>query len=228
MSFPLVRPLPKIAPSLLSADFSCLKDEVVALTQAGADWIHCDIMDGHFVPNLTFGPLILQSIRPFTKLPFDVHLMIQPLDPFLEAFAQAGADLITFHVEASKDPLYDIKKIKALGKKAGISLRPETSLDSILPFVEALDLVLIMTVRPGFGGQSFMPQELIKVERLRALIDQKNLSLQISIDGGITPKTAKDALRAGADVLVAGTSILSHKPHYAKAIEALRCPFTIL
>ena len=221
MSYPYIPP--KISPSLLSADFTCLKDEISALEQAGADWIHYDVMDGHFVPNLTFGPCILKALRPLTTLPFDVHLMIAPVFPFLEAVAHAGADYITFHIEASLDPLSDITFIKNLGKKVGLSLRPSTPLESLIPWLEHLDLVLIMTVNPGFGGQSFMEDQLSKAKHLRSLIQEKNLPLHISIDGGITPQTAPLALKNGADVLVAGTSILSHpKESYKNAISALR------
>lgn len=220
-----IKSVPKIAPSLLSADFSCLKDEVLALEQAGADWLHWDVMDGHFVPNITFGPMVIKALRASTCLPFDVHLMIHPVAPFIKAFAEAGADYITFHPEASADTLQDIMTIKSFGKKAGLSLNPETPLETILPFFDVLDLVLIMTVSPGFGGQSFKEAPLLKMAKLRALIDQKKLSIQISVDGGITPQTAKNALEKGADVLVAGTSILSHKNHYKEAIEALRNPF---
>ncbi|MBS0185122.1 MAG: ribulose-phosphate 3-epimerase [Proteobacteria bacterium] len=216
---------PLIAPSLLSADFSCLKEEVLALEHAGADWLHWDVMDGHYVPNLTFGPMVVKALRPITELPFDIHLMIEPVTPFIEAFAKAGGDYITFHPEASLDPLKDINLIKSFGKKVGLSLNPETPLETLFPFLDKLDLVLIMTVSPGFGGQSFKEAPLEKVEKLRILIKQNNLSLLISVDGGITPQTAKSALTYGADVLVAGTSILSHKNHYKKAIKALRYPF---
>ncbi|HQS84162.1 MAG: ribulose-phosphate 3-epimerase [Alphaproteobacteria bacterium 16-39-46] len=216
---------PKIAPSLLAADFAALKEEVLALEHAGADWLHWDVMDGHYVPNLTFGPMVVKALRPVTRLPFDVHLMIQPVMPFIKAFADAGADFITFHPEASTDPLEDIRLIKSLGKKAGLSLNPETSLETVLPFLEMLDLILIMTVSPGFGGQSFKEEPLLKMAELRRLIDQKKLSVLLSVDGGIGPQTAQRALTHGADVLVAGTSILSHKNHYKKAIDALRHPF---
>lgn len=197
----------------------------MALEQAGADWLHWDVMDGHFVPNLTFGPMILKSLRPFTHLPFDVHLMIRPVAPFIAFFVEAGADYITFHPEASTDPFQDICTIKNFGRKVGISLSPEVAVEDVLPFLDKIDLVLVMTVSPGFGGQSFKEDILLKISKLRTLIDQKDLPVAISVDGGITPQTAGKVLKEGADVLVAGTSILSFKNHYKEAIEDLRNPF---
>lgn len=182
-------------------------------------------MDGHFVPNLTFGPLIISALRPFSKLPFDVHLMIQPVSPFIEAFAKAGADYITFHPEGSENPQKDIQTIKSLGKKAGLSLRPDTPLEVVLPFLDHLDLILIMTVHPGFGGQRFMSGPLHKLQELRKKASQ--LKLYFSVDGGISPLTASEALKVGADVLVAGTSVLSHKHNYKGAIDALRFPTSL-
>ena len=217
--------IPKIAPSILSADFTCLGQEITDLTQAGADWIHCDVMDGHFVPNLTFGPLIIQAIRPFTPLPLDVHLMIRPVDLFIEPFAQAGADYITIHPDASLDPLHDLQKIRSLGKKAGAALSPNISTEILLPMLEYLDLILVMTVHPGFGGQSFMPSQLNKIEEIRTLIDTHGLNIELSVDGGITPQNAPSVLECGASVLVAGTSIFSKgKSHYQTAIDSLRNP----
>ena len=214
---------PLIAPSILSADFARLGEEVRAIDEAGADWIHIDVMDGHFVPNLTIGPGVVKALRPHTAKPFDVHLMISPVDPFLDAFAEAGADVITVHPEAGPHLHRTVQRIKALGKKAGVSLNPATpakALDYVLP---DLDLVLIMTVNPGFGGQKFISSQLRKIEAVANRIAKENLDVRLEVDGGIDPETAPQALAAGADVLVAGTAAFRGGPdHYAANIRALR------
>jgi ribulose-phosphate 3-epimerase len=214
---------PLIAPSILSADFARLGEEVRAIDEAGADWIHIDVMDGHFVPNLTIGPGVVKALRPHTAKPFDVHLMISPVDPFLEAFAEAGADVITVHPEAGPHLHRTVQRIKALGKKAGVSLNPATpakALDYVLP---DLDLVLIMTVNPGFGGQKFISSQLRKIEAVANRIAKENLDVRLEVDGGIDRETAPQALAAGANVLVAGTAAFRGGPdHYAANIRALR------
>jgi ribulose-phosphate 3-epimerase len=214
---------PLIAPSILSADFARLGEEVRAIDEAGADWIHIDVMDGHFVPNLTIGPGVVKALRPHTAKPFDVHLMISPVDPFLEAFAEAGADVITVHPEAGPHLHRTVQRIKALGKKAGVSLNPATpakALDYVLP---DLDLVLIMTVNPGFGGQKFISSQLRKIEAVAHRIAKENLDVRLEVDGGIDRETAPQALAAGANVLVAGTAAFRGGPdHYAANIRALR------
>jgi ribulose-phosphate 3-epimerase len=193
-----------IAPSILSADFTRLRDEIESVSQAGCDWIHVDVMDGHFVPNLTIGPPVIQWIRKATELPLDVHLMIEEPIRYLEDFRKAGADWITIHAEACQDVPKTIEKIRSLGAKAGISLRPKTALDVIFPYLNSVDLVLVMTVEPGFGGQKFMPEMLDKVRSLR-----KRFAKLISVDGGINLQTAPKAAEAGADVFVAGSAIFS-------------------
>ena len=197
----------KISPSILSADFSKLGDEIKHLEQAQADLIHIDVMDGHFVPNITIGPEVIKKLRKHTKLPFDVHLMISPVDNLIKNFADAGADIITIHPEATNNLLSTIKKIKSYNKKAGVSLNPETPIEKVLPVLNLIDLVLIMSVNHGFGGQKFIKKTLEKVEILRKEIDKKKLKAQIEIDGGINFENEALAKKAGADILVSGTTI---------------------
>ena len=197
----------KISPSILSADFSKLGSEIQDLEKAKADLIHIDVMDGHFVPNITIGPGVINKLRKYTLLPFDVHLMISPVHNFIKNFAEAGADIITIHPEATNDLVSSIKKIKSYNKKAGVSLNPETSVKKVMPVLNSIDLVLVMSVSPGFGGQKFIKETLDKVKILRKEIDSKNFKTQIEIDGGINFETAKMAKEAGADILVSGTTI---------------------
>ena len=197
----------KISPSILSADFSKLGNEIKDLENAGADFIHIDVMDGHFVPNITIGPQVINKLRKYTSLPFDVHLMISPVHDFIKNFADAGADIITIHPEATNDLVSSIKKIKSYNKKAGVSLNPKTSVDKVLPVLNLIDLVLVMSVNPGFGGQKFIKETLEKVKILRKEIDTKKLKVQIEIDGGINFENSKIAIKAGVDIIVSGTTI---------------------
>ena len=212
-----------IAPSILSADFARLGEEVRAIDAAGADWIHIDVMDGHFVPNLTIGPGVVKALRPHTQKPFDVHLMIAPADPFLEAFAEAGADIITVHPEAGPHLHRTVQRVKALGKKAGVSLNPATPAKALDYVLEELDLVLVMSVNPGFGGQKFIASQLKKIEAIARRIAKAGLEVTLEVDGGIDAATARQAVDAGATALVAGTAAFRGGPgHYAANIQALR------
>ena len=197
----------KISPSILSADFSQLGNEIKRLEENGADLIHVDVMDGHFVPNITIGPPVIKTLRNYTKLPFDVHLMISPVHKYIEAYADAGADIITIHPEATDSLENSIKKIKEKNKKVGVSLNPETKIDLILEFLNQIDLVLIMSVNPGFGGQKFMPEVLDKIKDLKKLREQNKLDFDIEIDGGINFDNCKSAIDAGANILVSGTTV---------------------
>ena len=212
-----------ISPSILSADFARLGEEVRAIDEAGADWIHIDVMDGHFVPNLTIGPGVVKALRPHTAKPFDVHLMISPVDNFLDAFADAGADIITVHPEAGPHVHRTVQHIKSLGKKAGVSLNPATPAKMLDYLLEEIDLVLVMSVNPGFGGQKFIASQLRKIESIANQIAKKNLAVDIEVDGGIDAATAPQAIAAGATVLVAGTAAFRGGPgQYAANIAALR------
>ncbi len=212
-----------IAPSILSADFARLGEEVRAIDAAGADWIHIDVMDGHFVPNLTVGPGVVKALRPHSQKPFDVHLMISPVDLFLDAFADAGADIITVHPEAGPHLHRTIQRIKGLGKKAGVSLNPATPAKMLDYVLEDLDLVLVMSVNPGFGGQKFIPSQLNKIEAIANRVAKQGLDVQLEVDGGIDADTARQAIDAGATTLVAGTAAFRGGPdHYASNIRSLR------
>jgi len=213
----------KIAPSILSADFARLGEEVRAVSEAGADYVHVDVMDGHFVPNLTIGPAVVAALRPHTRLPLDVHLMIAPCDGLIPEFAKAGADIITIHAEAGPHADRSLQLIKSLGKKAGISICPATPESAIAYVMGMVDLVLVMTVNPGFGGQSFIPAQLKKIEAIRRMIASSGRPIELEVDGGINPQTTADVKRAGANVLVAGSAIFQGDPRqYAENITALR------
>ena len=213
----------KISPSILSADFSKLGEEIIALEKAGADYIHIDVMDGHFVPNITIGPEVIKRLRSVTKLTFDVHLMISPVNNFIKDFADAGADIITFHPEATENISETINLIKELGKKVGVSLKPKSQIDLIQNYLSEIDLILIMSVEPGFGGQKFMPEVLDKMKKLRNMVDEKKLKVDIEIDGGINFDNSKKVKDYGANILVSGSTVFKeHNGNLKKNIQLLR------
>lgn len=215
----------KIAPSILSADFANLQKDIQDVEQGGADYIHIDVMDGHFVPNITIGPLVVEAIRPITTLPLDVHLMIEDPDTYIPAFAKAGADIISVHVEACRHLHRTVQLIKAEGVKAGVVINPATPVESIIPILDDVDLVLLMTVNPGFGGQAFIESVLPKISQVRSLITERGLSVEVEVDGGVNPETAARCVEAGADVLVAGSAIYQQADR-KKAISSIRGKLT--
>lgn len=213
----------KISPSILAADFACLGEEVNAICEAGCDYVHVDVMDGHFVPNLTIGPGVVKAIKPHASKPLDVHLMISPVDAFIDLFAEAGADIITFHPEAGPHPHRTVQAIKAAGCKAGISLNPATPIAALEELIEDIDLILVMSVNPGFGGQKFIKTQLEKIRRIRDLITAAGREIELEVDGGVNSKNAEEIIAAGADVLVAGTAVFQNgRQAYADNIKALR------
>ena len=215
----------KIAPSLLASDFSSLGSELVNICKAKADYIHFDIMDGHFVPNLTFGPNIVKSLRKYTKKTFDVHLMVEPVDKFIKPFSQAGADIITFHPENVNNVNKTIKLIRSFKKKVGLSINPNISEKTVYPFLKKINLILVMSVYPGFGGQKFIKSQITKIKKIRKKIEKDNLNIDLEVDGGINAKNAKEIINAGANILVAGTACFDRgKKYYKKNIDALRNP----
>ena len=213
----------KISPSILAADFACLGEEVTAICEAGCDYVHVDVMDGHFVPNLTIGPGVVKAIKPHASKPLDVHLMISPVDAFIDLFAEAGADIITFHPEAGPHPHRTVQAIKAAGCKAGLSLNPATPIAALEELIEDIDLILVMSVNPGFGGQKFIKTQLEKIRRIRDLITAAGREIELEVDGGVNSENAKEIITAGADVLVAGTAVFQNgRQAYADNIKALR------
>jgi len=219
----MARPTPIISPSILSADFARLGDEARAVEAAGADWLHIDVMDGHFVPNLTIGPEVVKALKPHVSIPMDVHLMIEPIDPFLEAFRAAGADHITIHPEAGPHLNRSLKRIRELGAKAGVAFNPSTPPEVIEWMLDDVDLVLVMSINPGFGGQAFMPSQLAKIAKLRSMIEASGRDIVLEVDGGVTPQTAARCLEAGAAALVAGAAVFrGGEGAYAGNIRALK------
>ncbi len=219
----MARPAPLIAPSILAADFARLGEEARAVEAAGADWLHIDVMDGHFVPNITIGPMVLKALRPLVKIPLDVHLMIAPADPYLEAFREAGADILSVHPESGPHLHRTLGRIRELGAKAGVVLNPGTPTDVVAEVIDLVDLVLVMSVNPGFGGQKFIASQLRKIETLRAMIDAAGTGALIEVDGGVVASNAQSCVDAGADALVAGTAVFGGGPdNYASAIRALK------